>query len=103
VQQTTGTLLQGGVILGPDAEIILVIDPTAEPSPWYGSFVLPVGTKLSKPGPYQLELADGRHGDVTVTRVRLLECALVGTFTGDGPLREPSPTPRGGARGSDAR
>lgn len=103
MQQTTGTLLQGGVILGPDAEIILVVDPTAEPSPWYGSFVLPVGTELSEPGRYRLELADGRYGDVTVTRVRLLECAVVGAFTGDGPLREPSPTPLGGAGGSDAR
>ena len=102
MQQTTGTLRQGDAILGSDADIILVIDPSTEPMPWYGSFVLPVGAELCEPGPYHLELADGRHGDVTVTRVRLLEYARVGAFTGDGPLWEPSPTPRTGTGVSGA-
>jgi len=102
VLQTTGTLLQDGTVFGPDADIVLMIDPTEEPTSWYGSFVLPVGAELAEPGRYRLELADGRHGDVTVTRVRLLECAVVGAFTGDGPLREPSHMARGGTGGSGA-
>jgi hypothetical protein len=102
MQQITGTLRRGDAIVGPDADIVLVIDLSTDPGSWYGSIVLPVGAELAEPGPYQLELADGRHGDVTMTRVRLLESAQVGAFTGRGPLREPSTAPRNGTGASGA-
>jgi hypothetical protein len=89
MQQIAGTIRNEGQAVRDRAEVFLVIDARREPVRWYGSFLLPADTALSEPGPYHLELVDGRHGDVFVSRVRLMECGHVGGFTGCGPLMEP--------------
>jgi len=90
MQQIAGTFRRDGRAVGDRADVFLVIDATREPVRWYGSFLLPADTALCEPGPYHLELVGGRHGEVFVSRVRLMQCGLVGGFTGRGPLMEPS-------------
>jgi len=85
MQQIGGTFRRAGQAVSGRAEVFLVVDPAQ----WYGSFVLPAEAELWEPGAYHLELAGGRHGDVTVSRVRLMQCGKAGGFTGSGPLMEP--------------
>jgi len=86
MQQIAGRFRKDGHAVADGARVFLVVDARRERVRWYGSFLLPATAPLRKPGPYYLELADGRHGQVLVSRVRPMQCGHVGGFTGQGPL-----------------
>jgi len=86
MQQIGGTFRKDGHAVADRARVFLVIDARREQIRWYGSFLVPAKAQLRQPGSYHLELSDGRQGTVLVSRVRTMQCGLVGGFVGEGPL-----------------
>jgi len=77
-----------GEAVARSACIELVARPGAARGPWHGCFALPDDAPLRSSGVYRLQLEDGRCGIAIITRFRVVNGAMVGSFRGSGPLQE---------------
>ena len=86
MERVMGTFRREGQVVAEKADIFLQVDVGGPCLLWYGSFELPPGAEMGDAGVYHLELVDGRHGDVTVSRPTVRSGYRYGGFTGRGPL-----------------
>ena len=60
----------------------IVQDHATARKSWHGSFDLPSGKQLELGGSYRLILADGRSGDILISKIQISSIQ----FQGSGPL-----------------
>ena len=86
MNRVCGTFRRQGQVVAEDVDVWVAVAGSGAEALWYGSFKLPPDVNLTEAGEYELELADGRHGTITISSPYVQRGHRVGGFTGRGPL-----------------
>ena len=86
MQRISGTFRREGRVIAEDADVWIAVTGSGPHALWYGSYKLRPNAAMEEPGEYHLELEDGRHGAVTISRPSVKSGYYIGGFSGHGPL-----------------
>ena len=86
MERVNGTFRRQGRVVAEEADVWVAVAGSGPQALWYGSYRLPSDAAMDADAEYDLELADGRHGRVTVSQLHTQEGYHYGGFTGNGPL-----------------